>query len=260
MVCTLGAIPVAATAAETAPERVAAVGDSISTGYNAVAPGDAPTLSWSTGSDPAVDSIASRFAAQDGAVETANFAVPGSTAANLPAQVELALQADPTVITIQIGALDACKPTVGDMTPVAAYEDAITDALTAVQATAPDTNVLVTSIPDLKKLWAAGKDNPTARYVWEAYQVCQNLLADPLSDDPADQARRDAVQQQVISYNNVLADLADEFPNVQFDDHAVYNADFTAEHLSPLDFFHPSTTGQAHLADTAWDAFHPTSR
>lgn len=163
------------------------------------------------------------------------------------------------MITIQIGANDACKPTVADMTPVPAYEDAVADALTTIEQTAPDTQVLLTSIPDLKKIWAVGKDNPTARYVWDAYQICQNMLGNPLGDSEADQTRRHSVQQQVIAYNNTLADLATQYSNVQFDNHAVYNAHFTADQLSTLDFFHPSTSGQAHLATAAWNAFHPKS-
>jgi lysophospholipase L1-like esterase len=254
-------LPAAANASEPAGERVVAIGDSISTGFNAsTTPGNALDLSWATGTDPSLDSIASRFAARDGTVEAENYAVPGTVAATLAPQVTRALQAEPTVITVQVGANDACRSTVDAMTPVDAYERHVADALTTISETSPGTEVLITSVPDLKQLWAVGKDSANAREIWKAMELCPDRLADPLGDSEADRARRDAVQQRVIAYNDVLAGLAEQFPHARFDDYAVYEIDFTAAHVSALDFFHPSASGQAKLAATAWEAFNPARR
>src|SRR5215218_6450881 len=79
------AVPNAASAKVHLPQRMAAVGDSITTatdvGWCCVTPrGGNPQYSWSTGTDPAVDSHYQRLAAKPGRppASALNAAVPGA--------------------------------------------------------------------------------------------------------------------------------------------------------------------------------------
>ena len=92
--------------------------------------------------------------------------------------------------------------------------------------------------------------------------------------------RRAAFREQVIAYNDVLADLCSEFKRCRWDENAVFNATFTTADVatvvntsgldippfnaipvfgpgnanSTADYFHPSIKGQAMLAEAAWSA------
>jgi hypothetical protein len=70
----------------TRPASVAALGDSITRGYDACALlADCPAVSWATGTRPGVRSLAERL----GARHTWNYAVSGARMADLPRQAAL---------------------------------------------------------------------------------------------------------------------------------------------------------------------------
>src|SRR5436309_3121237 len=82
----------------------------------------------------------------------------------------------------------------------------------------PAARVFVVSVPDIKRLWAIGKDNGNARFAWGAFGICQSMLANPTSTAAADTARRDRVRQQVIDYNVQLAQACAAYgANCKFD-------------------------------------------
>lgn len=117
---------------------------------------------------------------------------------------------------------------------------------------------------------------------------CDALLANPSSTSEADMARRFAVRDRTIAFNAVLEEECARVLRCRFDDHATFDLSsnrvdpphgpllpreqwgFTDLDISrntgsfcPLsgftgpgcgDHFHPSLTGQAKLAATAWEA------
>jgi len=81
------------------------------------------------------------------------------------------------------------------------------------------------------------------------------MLANPLSTDPADIARRDRVNAREVAFNTILGDVCGSYASqCRFDGGAVFNFAFTAADISTRDYFHPSTTGRRDIAQVTWTA------
>lgn len=269
------------------PQTMAALGDSITRAFNSSGPGcptgpglDCPKNSWATGTNPAVNSQLQRLEAMHpGDVVGFNDAVSGARAAGLLAQAQAAAAQDPDYVTIEIGANDACAST---PTPLGTFRDQVEAALGALAAGNPKVYVQLASIPDINQLHTlfTSPPDPNALTRWAALNVCQGLLANPLSGEPADVARRAAFRDRVIAYNGALAQACAEFNRCRWDRNAVFEASFTKDDVanvanteglpifpfnvlpvfgpgfpnSTADYFHPSLQGQAQLAETTWNA------
>jgi lysophospholipase L1-like esterase len=237
------------------PVSVAALGDSVSTGF-----GSCLTLtscqrnSWSTGDGSRVDSLAKRLAAGGRRVDTYNEAVPGARASGLAAQATAAVRHRADYVTVLVGANDACRDRIGAMTPVADFRAAVDGALGVLRRGRPAARVLVVSIPDLNALWAAGRRDEVARRVW-ARGVCPALLADAGSDAEADVRRRAAFGERVEAYDRELAAACRAYGSrCRFDGGAVHRARVDLGLVTRLDYFHPNAAGQNRLAELAWAA------
>ena len=114
--------------------------------------------------------------------------------------------------------------------------------------------MLVLSIPDIYNLWYILKDNSSARTTWSLFSICQSMLANPLSTTQADVDRRAAVRQRNIDFNTQLQAVCAAYSQCKFDANAVFNTGFVVSDVSPIDYFHPSISGQAKLAGVAWTA------
>ncbi|MGH3545815.1 MAG: GDSL-type esterase/lipase family protein [Mycobacteriales bacterium] len=235
-----------------APSSMAALGDSITKGFNACGLYfDCEARSWSTGDSAEVSSHYVGLRELNPAIEGKNFndAKSGAVAADMAGQAEQAVGQQVEYITLLVGANDACRPSEGEMTPVSAYSDQINTALTAIKSGLPSAKVFIASIPDVKRVWETSRNNVAARTAWSVGSICQSMLANPTSDAPADNERRDRVWQRVVDYNTALAQLCSTYgPNCVFDGNAVFDHDFPARLLSNFDFFHPNGDGQAELA------------
>ncbi|MFJ8014102.1 SGNH/GDSL hydrolase family protein [Streptomyces sp. NPDC096339] len=236
----------------TAPASIAAVGDSITRGFDACSVlADCPEVSWATGNDPAVRSLATRLI---GDVEAPgrswNFAVTGSRMADLPGQLAEAAGHKPDLVTVMVGSNDACRPTASSMTPVAQFRAGFEQALAGLRAASPASQVYVSSVPDLQRLWEQGKDSPMVRQIWKL-GICQSMLADPLSAGSGATARREQVRARVVEYNEVLREVCAKDALCRYDGGAVFQYPFSAEQLSRWDWFHPGKDGQARLAELA---------
>ncbi|MFE0579760.1 SGNH/GDSL hydrolase family protein [Streptomyces sp. NPDC058874] len=236
----------------TAPTSIAATGDSITRGFDACSVlADCPEVSWATGSDPAVRSLAARLLGEAAVPERSwNYAVTGSRMADLPAQLTSAAAHRPDLVTVMVGSNDACRPTASSMTPVAEFRSGFEQAMTQLRAASPATQVYVSSVPDLQRLWEQGKDLPMVRQVWKL-GICQSMLADPLSPAAAATARREQVRARVVEYNEVLREVCGRDALCRYDGGAVFRYPFAAEQLSRWDWFHPGKDGQARLAELA---------
>lgn len=234
------------------PDSIAAVGDSITQGFDACSLlADCARASWVTGTDASVRSLATRLIDDEPARHSWNFAVSGSVMAGLPQQMERAARKRPELVTVLTGANDACRPTVGQMTPVADFRADFRRALRTLHEAQPKTHVYVSSVPDLKRLWSQGRGDPWAQRVWRL-GICQSMLRDPQSASPAAAERRQRVHERVKAYNSVLEEECGRFRRCRWDGGAVFRYRFTKNELSRWDWFHPSKAGQRKLAELAY--------
>ncbi|MFE2973839.1 SGNH/GDSL hydrolase family protein [Streptomyces sp. NPDC059258] len=235
------------------PASIAAVGDSITRGFDACSVlADCPEVSWATGTDDAVRSLAVRLLGPSKAADRSwNHAVSGSRMVQLPEQMALAAKERPELVTVMTGANDACRDSVRLMTPVADFRASFEASMRQLRAGAPKAQVYVSSVPDLKRLWSTGRVNELGKKIWDL-GICQSMLADADDLGPAAVARRDAVQERVVAFNEVLRDVCAKDRYCRYDGGAVYDFRFTGTQLSPWDWFHPSRDGQARLAEIAY--------
>ncbi|HEV7623360.1 MAG TPA: GDSL-type esterase/lipase family protein, partial [Amnibacterium sp.] len=204
-----GPTPTGTTAqgAGTRPTVLAALGDSLSRGFDACDHyGDCPSSSWITGTNTTVNSIAARLRATSGApVAVHNDARSGVSVGDLPRQVDLAIAQQPDLVTVLIGGNDVCRAKVGDMTSAQTFSDVVDAQLTRLAAALPGARILVASVPDVTDLRPVASADPTARFLWTTLGGCTTVLGDPRSDSPATQSRLATVRGRIDSYNASLA-------------------------------------------------------
>jgi lysophospholipase L1-like esterase len=235
------------------PASVAAVGDSITRGFDACGVlADCPEVSWATGSSPEVDSLAVRLLGKAKAAERSwNYAVTGARMADVAGQMAQAVTRKPELVAVMAGANDACRETTDAMTSVADFEAQFKDAMSTLRDTLPKTQVYVASVPNLMRLWEQGRTNPMGKQVWKL-GICPSMLGDADSLTAAANQRRETVQGRVEAYNKVLKEVCEKDRRCRFDDGAVYAFRFDGRQLSQWDWFHPSVNGQARLAEIAY--------
>jgi PKD repeat protein len=159
----------------------------------------------------------------------------------------------PDYLTVLIGGNDLCTDTVEAMTSVSAFRSQFETAMATLSAGSPNTNVFVSSIPNVYHLWELFKGNWWARFIWSAGNICQSLLANPTSTTQTDVARRATVAQRNVDFNTQLAQVCAAYVHCRWDGNAAYNTVFTTSDASG-DYFHPSISGQAKLAAVSWAA------
>ena len=240
------------------PNSIGALGDSITRGYNTgtVPFTDAPGNSWSTGTRSSVESHYLRISDAAPAIfdRAFNNAVTGAKVADLDAQVEAVNEQAVAYVTILIGANDLCTRTVGRMTSVSTFRTEFEHAMAMLSAGSPRARLYVASIPSVYRLWVILHDRLFARTAWRTLEICQSLLEDPRSTDADDVARRRAVRERTIAFNEVLDEVCALYIHCRFDEGAVFNHSFTPDDVSTRDYFHPSIRGQTRLAQVTWSA------
>lgn len=247
--------PKPAPAWDTSPASVAAVGDSITRGFDACAVlSDCPEVSWATGDSAEVDSLAVRLLGRaDAAGRSWNYAVTGARMADLPGQMTRAAARKPELVAVMIGANDACRATTSAMTSVADFRDRFEEAMATLRRELPKAQVYVASIPDLKRLWSQGRTDPLGKQVWKL-GICPSMLGDADALDAAATLRRNTVRDRVEDYNRVLREVCAKDRKCRTDGGAVHEFRFGTGELSRWDWFHPSVSGQARLAEIAYRA------
>ncbi|MEU3412886.1 SGNH/GDSL hydrolase family protein [Streptomyces sp. NPDC006658] len=235
------------------PDSVAAVGDSITRGFDACTVlSDCPEASWATGGDAEVESLAVRLLGATGAAEHSwNYAVTGARMADLPGQMAQAVARRPELVTVMAGGNDACRATASAMTSVADFRAGFEESMRTLRSALPKTQVYVSSVPNLKRLWSEGRSNVLGKQVWKL-GICPSMLGDADDLTSAAMLRRDTVQQRVVEYNKVLKEVCAKDRRCRFDGGAVYDYRFGTDQLSHWDWFHPSKDGQARLAEIAY--------
>ncbi|MFH8343676.1 GDSL-type esterase/lipase family protein [Streptomyces sp. NPDC018045] len=234
----------------TDPASVAALGDSITVGFDACSVlSDCPAVSWATGTDPGVNSVARRLV-RDPATQSWNFARTGALMRDLPAQVDQAVRKRPELVTVLVGANDACRTDVGAMTTEAAFRAGFETSLRKLRRALPKTQVYVAAVPDLMRLWSQGRQNPLGKEVWKL-GICGSMLRDPDDLSKAADTRRQSVRERVMGYNRALESVCGRDALCRFD-RSVFDFRFTGAELSTWDWFHPGREGQRELARMAF--------
>jgi len=242
-------------AAASYPNSITALGDSITTAYDSTAFGSVPANSWSTGASFFVNSMYLRILAVNPQIygRNVNLAVPGAQMVDLNSQASQ-VKRRVQFVTILMGANDVCTPSVITMTDAATFRSQFDTAMQTLTKRASKATIYVLSIPDIYNLWSILKDNSSARTAWPLFNICQSLLANPLSTAQVDVDRRNAVRQRNIDFNTQLQEVCASYSQCRFDNNAVFNTAYVVSDVSPLDYFHPSLSGQAKLAGVAWNA------
>jgi lysophospholipase L1-like esterase len=247
-----GLAPASGAAPPPFPDSMAAIGDSITRATDVCCfYGDHPRKSWSTGS--ASDSIVSHYerilANNPGmAGHGHNDAKSGAKMADAAGQASAAVGQQAEYVTILLGANDACARSAERMTPVQDFRNQFQAAMDTLQAGLPaSAHIFVSSIPNIYRLWQVLHTNPLAQAVWWGAKICQSMLSPFNSRE--DRLR---VLARVQAYNGVLDQVCGLYANCRFDGYAVFNYQFTAGHVSKLDYFHPNVSGQATLASITW--------
>ncbi len=236
------------------PQSMASAGDSITRAFDidlAHVLRDSPQFSWSTGTEPKVNSEYDRLRARGADIgdRVYNDAKTGATMSALGGQLASAASQDVDYVTVLMGANDLCTRSAGQMTPTATFRAQFQQALDEFTRTDPHALVFVSSIPNLRQLWSVLHDNPAARAAWSLFGICQSMLGNSNTDDD-----RAAVDEREQADNAALAEVCAQHERCRFDQLAVYHYRFTAGDVSTGDFFHPSKRGQRALAEVAWRA------
>lgn len=255
----IGVNPSPATAATAYPSSIDALGDSMTKAFNTNCPfawTDCPTNSWATGTDTTVNSMYLRLKALNPEIQgrAYNDAVSGAKMSDLPRQAWSAVGRGVQAVTVLMGNNDACGGSSGTMTSVDSYRADFTTAMDTLTTGLPDAQIRVSSLPDAYQLWELYHTDSNAVAAWQTFGMCNALLLNPTSTEPADVARRAAFRQREIDYNTALAQVCAEYSQCTFDGNVGFNTTFQKEHVSTNDYFHPSLAGQALIASTGWRA------
>jgi lysophospholipase L1-like esterase len=235
------------------PGSVAAVGDSITRGFDACGVlVDCPAVSWATGTDTSVRSLAARLIGDPSVADRSwNDARSGARMADLPDQMTRAVAHHPDLVTVMVGANDACRKSTKVMTTVKRFRSSFVKAMGLLRSKSPKTQVYVSSVPDLKRLWSTGRGNPLGREIWKL-GLCASMLGNAQDNSAGARKRRQKVYDRVVAYNGVLKDVCARDRLCRYDGGAVFDFRFTGAQLSQWDWFHPSTSGQGRLAEIAY--------
>ncbi len=272
------------------PTKLSGIGDSIMQGFDASdggGLGEQTRNSFAQGTDPAVQSIFTRYRALSRLSQSEEFVsasgaemVSGTSIPNAVAQAQriCSLTVRPDRIVLLLGGNDVCnRDTVAQLYPVATFRDALKAALDTLAA--PDCGlgagswVHVVSMPRVDLLRAAGlqKDAaagaPYCQAIWSSFQICRVVTGETR------QSVLDEVGARIDAYNDGIAaevGAADAAhggmagvhfttdwrgPMTTHPGTSVGTVTFGPADISSLDCFHPSTLGQRKLACIAWETW-----
>ncbi len=184
-----------------------------------------------------------------------NDAEVGAQAVDLWGQMGLAVWQKADVVTVLIGANDACAPTVGQMTSVESFTNSVQSAFGLFFGSRPGARVVLSSIPNIYRVWQVAHNDKQAQQIWKLGQICPSMLSNPTSTAPADQVRRYYVGLQITKYNAALASICKEYAGCRWDGGALWRYPFQLWQLSPYDYFHPNALGQRAMSGLTWTTY-----
>ena len=240
----------------TLPKSIASTGDSLTraAGTGFLPWTDNPAGSWSTGTDPSVNSHYLRLLALNPKIrgKSYNDARSGAKMGELATQMGTVVAQRADYVTVEMGGNDICAPNEASMTSVADYGAQFRAGLDRVTSGLPNVKVFAASVPNIYHLWELYHEDLAAQVAWFTFGVCQSMLANPTSTAQSDVDRRARVTQRIRDYNAAVADVCAQFRQCRFDGGAAFEANFTKADVIHIDYFHPSLSGQAKFAAGTW--------
>jgi hypothetical protein len=235
------------------PSSIAALGYSFNTGFDAgPSGGDSPSLSWSTGDDPQVDSLYLRLLAMNPAARNHRYLVAkdGTKVGDLARQMSLAADHHAQLITIQSGGNDICSAKDPDSaTPPTQFRDEFQRAIDVLRQRLPNARLLLTSITDEGR-WNDG----SAQIPGNGKKLSDGTVCDPKLDQNGkqDPTRRAEIQGFEKRDDAILQQVCATDAHCRWDGGAFFRLAYTAIDVSKRDAFHPSIEGLNRFASTAW--------
>jgi hypothetical protein len=256
------------------PKRLISLGDSITRAFDATLPADNLSQSWSNGSHgfferlfglPDVKSHNQRISANFGDSGRRNVVVArnGAKVSNLDDQASEAENRGYTYATVLMGGNDVCRDTIAELPTDYDFTVDVAIGLVELFDNLPDgATVQVAAIPDIKRLYEIGIDKTALGIVdcedlWR-FTVQGFPCGSMLSPDNTE-ADREYVRERNIRYNQIIHFLtllgANKYKNlfISFTD-VTFTYPFTADDVSNIDCYHPSSRGQRTIARETWNA------
>ncbi len=255
------------------PLRLYAIGDSITTAFDAWAPGDNDAVSWVNGFHgpfeeffgvPDVQSHNQRITAAFASSGRRNVSAAENGARWNDALDQAAGVANeaPTYVTIALGGNDVCRDAIGDLPPVDQIAGHVRSTLDFLDLTLPaGATVVVVSIPDVKRLHDVALEEKGligihCHDIWETTALgfpCGSMLSPDNSESD-----RLFVQARNFAYNDAIRDAVQVKRNtsrrVYYHFVDIETMPFEGDDISSIDCFHPSDEGQALLSEVVWNA------
>jgi len=232
---------------------VAAFGDSLTTAHNACERAENLALSWATGhaNDGRVVSHVQRLARifPQRTVEGLNLAVSGARAESLSGQVARLAGAAPDYATMLVGGNDLARWLfVGEYgTLLERFRLDVKNCIETLIRCNPRVMIFLAGIPNQSRVLELALRQQQGGFSMPVASVFLAKIPQVLLD-----SLRANYLERWERANEVLRDLALIYPaNVRFGDNVPF-VKFSAEHLSAIDFYHPSWKGQKLLAETTW--------
>ena len=228
---------------------IVSMGDSITAGFNTRWPGDLSNsrYNWSTGNSKRVKSHLHKLKEIiSHKVKPINVAKSRSTSYQLKQQLENVKSSTIDYLTLLIGANDVCDWQEDYAESQQKFRHNVHDIIEKAIEINEQVRIVLPSIPNMYRLYQQGKDKCGGR--WDYFEACPSLLSSDRTE-----AERLAFRDRLISANETLSELADNFSeNVKYIGE-IYEYEFTLEHVSRIDCFHPSIKGQNEIARITWE-------
>lgn len=263
--------PSAAPTVPTLPGLLGAIGDSYSQawGVSPAYPLDHTEFSWVVGTDKSqgVLSLLQRFQALGGAPTVVDAATSGKKMGDATRQANLVVAAAKKLgaggtayVTFELGTNDLCASP-DAMTDPTAFGAQLQTAIVVLEAGLPaGSRVLMLPVPDFPHFRDITQADPTAKAAL-ALPKNANRCAPYLGSSSAAML---AQGNDYLARYNASLKAACEGVNVHaatgvgigctYSPSRLSASDFTIDDLSSADYFHPSLSGQAKLAEDAWQA------
>jgi lysophospholipase L1-like esterase len=251
------------------PTMLAAIGDSYTQAWSTSAAykQDHPEFSWAVGTQKGdgVYSLRERFVALGANLVVVDAATSGMKMDDAPRQagvvvIEAAkLPPGSTVfVTIALGTNDLCDD---PMTDPAAFESDLRTAVAILRQGLPaGSHILMLSIPDFVHFRDLTQASPAAaQFLAKSGKNnnCPPFLGIETTSSLAQST------QMLADYDSILIEVCDEIEaadgpsgklHCRSDPLRLAEKDFVLSDLGTVDYFHPSLSGQAKMAEAAWQA------
>lgn len=234
---------------------VGAVGDSITTAFNAFKVINNKPLSWSSGSDIDQKVLSHYFRLKkiykEKVFRSYNFAFPGKTSEVLLEQVQKLNRHKPDYVAFTIGTNDICHAPTDLEFNVEHFKSNLRKSINTLIRQNSDIKIVISLIPNVLQVREFESQSKTCELLRKVitFAACSAALNPNLTEEEVE-----AFQRKWVVANEALNSMNTEFPaNVRVAPVEVANTRFDLEDISNIDCFHPSIKGQNKIARLTWD-------